>query len=437
VNKPLPTGDDLFSRDPSRTFRVVEDTYRYTALDGAVELRITGLHRERGHLIGEITARTSLPGARTFGKDGTTLFTERVNLMFARDKQSLARNCAIRAATNPRDVRWEDLIEDFVQRVIDTEKEGEPLAWIHAAARTPPDRCVTVYGMPIYLDHPQVFFGQAATGKSMIALAMLGELGRLGIRSLILDWEMEIGVHKDRFDALGLPPTIAHMRCAAPLTVIADAVKQRCSEADIQFLVIDSAILACDGKPEDSIVAKDFHAALRRIGRGSQLIAHTRAEDPGNAREPQQQRPFGSVVWHNSARATWFVKRVNAETDLAHINNGIYNPKASFRGTTPPYGLALDLTERGDGTLDNITVRRTNLADEPELAATLFLKDRIYAALASGKMTHKDIADAVGAEPKTVTATLHRYKGRKFTLITTDKGGVHKWGRLEAHQEDR
>jgi hypothetical protein len=429
VNTPLPNADDIFKKDTTRTFACADDTYVFSALGGEVELRLDRLTRERGHLIGEIRVRCGLAGARTFGRDGRTLFTTRVNLMFHRDKVALADACRQRAQTRGTEVPWLDYVEDFVQRVIETEKEGEPVAWVARVPRPAPDRALVTCGVPLFLDHPQILFGAAATGKSLLALAMLGDLGRQGLRTLILDWEMDASVHRERADAMGLPPTIAHMRCAAPLTVIADAVKQRCIEHDVQFVLLDSVILACDGPPEDATVAKGYNAALRRIGHGSLSIAHTRAEDPGSAREPSHQRPFGSVVWHNSARATWFLKRVNAESD-PNITLGVYNPKASFRGVHPPFGLTLDLATL-DHTLDNVTVRHTDIAAEPELAPTLPLAQRLAAALADGKKTQAELVEELGAKPASVKAVLHRYKGKRFALITSDKDGVHRWGRLE------
>lgn len=436
MNKPLPSGDDLFKRDASLTFRVVEDTYHFTALDGNVALQIDRLHRERGHLIGEITARTSLAGARTFGADGTTLFSTRINLMFNRDKREVADACRLAANTSPKDVRWPDYIEDFCQRVIATEKAGKPLRWIHEVPRrSTVDRLITVHGLPVLLDHPQILFGESMTGKSFLAAAIIGALGRQGIRTLLLDWEMDESVHRERFDAMGLPPTFAHKQCDAPLTVIAEEVKARCIEEQIGFVMVDSISHACDGPPEDAVVAKSFSSALRRIGRGSLSIAHTRAEDDKTARAPERQRPFGSVIWHTNARYTWFAKRVNPGGSL-DIIDGIYNPKWSYTRQTPPFGLRVAITQRPDGSLDYVEVRPTALTDEPELVATLHIKDRLKVALAHGPRLLHELADELGNDVESLRTTLKRgTKGdRPLFVLVKGADGTDRWGRCEPNR---
>jgi hypothetical protein len=50
-----------------------------------------------------------------------------------------------------------------------------------------------------------------------------------------------------------------------------------------------------------------FHA-LKKIGLPSLTIAHI-----SKAGENNTQKPFGSVYWHNEARRTWFVKRIQEE----------------------------------------------------------------------------------------------------------------------------
>jgi len=439
VNRPAPHADQIFKRDDSVAFTALEDTFTFTVQQGTIAFTLSRLRRERGYPVGEVTVRTSLPGARTFGPDGTTLFTQRLGLLWPKDKAELSMACQRRSATTLREVPWDDYIEDFAQRVLAVEQAGQPLGWVHAAPRPEPDRVVRLFGMPLHLDHSQILFGAADTGKSLLALAMLGELGRQGLRTLILDWEMDIGIHKERHDGLGLPPTVAHMRCDAPLVVLADGIRQRCLQHQIGFLLIDSVILACDGPPEDATVARAFNSALRRIGRGNLLLAHTRAEDPSHAREPQQQRPFGSVVWHNSARQTWFVKRVNPDTPSTTIVNGYYNPKHGLQTYTPPFGLTLTVTPRADGSVDYVEIVPTNLADDPELAATLPLHLRLKAALARGPLTVHELADAVlGSDAKPAQEKLRVVLKRKasgdrplFTLVVSRTDGVHRWALAE------
>ena len=86
------------------------------------------------------------------------------------------------------------------------------------------------------------------------------------------------------------------MRCDQPLSVIANKVRREVAKQRIQFMICDSVAPACIGRPEDAEAAVDFFKAFRRVGIGGLAIAHTRAEDG-------EKRPFGSIYWHNLARA--------------------------------------------------------------------------------------------------------------------------------------
>ena len=112
--------------------------------------------------------------------------------------------------------------------------------------------------MPILRHHPQIPFAPGGGGKSLFALALLGELGRQGIRTLLLDWEMDGGEQRTRGDALDLPPTIRYRRCDQPLIVLADSIRRDVIDNRIDFLLIDSIAPACSGRVEDAETAIDF-----------------------------------------------------------------------------------------------------------------------------------------------------------------------------------
>ncbi len=45
-------------------------------------------------------------------------------------------------------------------------------------------------------------------------------------------------------------------------------------------------------------------------------------------KDSDDKKPFGSVFWHNTARATWYAKRVQDEgEDVTHV--GLFNRKAN------------------------------------------------------------------------------------------------------------
>src|ERR671912_50873 len=55
---------------------------------------------------------------------------------------------------------------------------------------------------------------------------------------------------------------------------------------------------------EDAEVALRYFRALRSLRVGTLTLAHVSSGEHGS------DKPFGSVFWHNSARQTWYLERV-------------------------------------------------------------------------------------------------------------------------------
>src|SRR5439155_20598096 len=102
-------------------------------------------------------------------------------------------------------------------------------------------------------------------------------------------------------------------------------------EQRIAYAVVDSVALACDGPPEEAQVALSFFQALSRLEVGSGLLAHVN-------RTGDTDKPFGSAFWHNSARATWYVERVQ-EIGETHLDLGLYQRKINDCPPSPPLGI--------------------------------------------------------------------------------------------------
>jgi hypothetical protein len=210
------------------------------------------------------------------------------------------------------------------------------------------------------------------------------------------------------------------------LIVLADSIRRDVVDHDIGFLLFDSIAPACHGRVEDADVAIEFFKAWRRIGRGGLAIAHTRAEDG-------EQRPFGSVFWHNLARSTWFLKRVGEQiTPQCHHARRL-PPQGNFGPLRPPFGLELRLENKADqpDLLQSVTVRRVNVAEVGELSASLPLWQRMKHALRHRAKTIVELAEELDAKPDTIKKALARDKGRAFTCITTSEDGIHRWALLE------
>ena len=88
-----------------------------------------------------------------------------------------------------------------------------------------------------------------------------------------------------------------------------------------------------------------FFLALKRLGLPSILIAHvTKAMDT--------MKPYGSVFWHNEARRTWYVARVQEE-ESDEVDVAFYNRKVNDGRKPAPifFHVSFSEDERGPDVL--------------------------------------------------------------------------------------
>jgi hypothetical protein len=142
-------------------------------------------------------------------------------------------------------------------------------------------------------------------------------------------------------------------------------------EHGVSYVVLDSAAYGCPGAPESAEAAIAYFRALRSLGEiGSLVLAHTTKAEDGD------KQPFGSSFWHNSARATWHIKRSNPDDDGPEVHVLLSQRKCNQGRLRPAFALSLTF---GDQT---VTVARSSAADVPEFASSLTLLQRIRALVA-------------------------------------------------------
>src|SRR5262249_31540918 len=141
--------------------------------------------------------------------------------------------------------------------------------------------------------------------KSYLGLYIAGQLARRGMGVGMFDWELAGEDHRDRLERLFGPtmPEIWYVRCDRPLVVETPRLRRLSREHGLQYAVYDSIAFASHDKPEAAESAAVYFRSCRQIGLGGTHIAHVNKSESGD------QKPFGSVFWHNSARATFYVQR--------------------------------------------------------------------------------------------------------------------------------
>jgi len=280
---------------------------------------------------------------------------------------------------------------------------------------------------------PVILFGDGGALKSYTSLAaaialqsglaMTDEVEPArAFRVAYLDFEWNAWPHHRRLRAMcgpGKLPDILYVPCqtGGPLSHQVERLQRIFQEHRIDYAVLDSVGLACDGPPEEAASALGFFQSLNRLEVGSALIAHTN-------REGDTSKPFGSAYWHNSARMTWYVKRERAN-GASSVDVGLYNRKSNDGALRPePIGLHFEFSE------SSTTVTSRNVTSVTEqLEAQSLLRDRMAQAVIDFPKTAAELAEELSVPVNTVVQTAKRWDGRLFVKLTETPDGVHRIGR--------
>ncbi|MBN2242797.1 MAG: hypothetical protein JW793_08905 [Acidobacteria bacterium] len=383
---------------------LAEDRYKLSIPEIATTLEIDRLRRDRGELSAELIVRSELPGLPTH--DGI-LHSATFNLSSARARSERASLIAKRAKIDKLD--WGDYLEELCQQVIDADRAGQPAVDLRTLERPGPDDAIHIDRLVLPRRHPTIIFGDGGSAKSYIALHLIGRLAQQGLRVALFDWELDGPDHRDRLERLfgTNMPLITYARCNRPLYYECDRLTRIARDHRIEFAAYDSVAYACDGAPEAAEVANKYFQAVRRINVGSLSVAHISKQDGGD------QKPFGSVFWHNSARATYFFQAVETGTGGNALSVGIFNRKANLGALLPPSGYTLAFT-------DATIITKSDPADTPALADTMSLRDRMKKILQGGAMTVKEVAEEASTKPDSIYKAVRR-NGKLFTLLEGGK----------------
>ncbi len=390
--------------DPAahREFERLDEGRYVLRLPGIMsELEVDRLRRSSGELLGELTVRCWLPGAR--GVDGVVSIAD-WNLSSARARIDRAKLVAARAGG--KDIDWQGIVEDPAQRVILAERAGEPAVDLADVPARQEEPFFYVDGMALPKQHPLILFGDGGACKSYLALHLALRLVERGETILYADWELDEFEHRERLQRLAGAPArgIKYARCRLPLVDEAERLRRQAHELEASYLVWDSVALGCDGPSESAEVAMRYFQALRRIGLGSLLIAHVTKNEEGD------KRPFGSAFWHNSARSTWNAKRSEQVGDESTVQVALFNRKANLGPLRQPLGFEVVFEP------DRTIVRRTEAADVPEFAKKMSVAQRMARALRRGPLTVAVLMEQIDVSDDSIRQALRRNKGRFLRL---------------------
>lgn len=281
-----------------------------------------------------------------------------------------------------------------------------------------------------------LIFGDGSAGKSYTAIGIGSAIATkgafAGIKAqeqmgvMYVDWETPgrdgQGEFKRRcqqvwlgmdYDAAVWPDIPFHYWGAqgAPLQMMVDPLARFIAKHDIGLMIIDSAMPACGGAPEDAEIVLSFFNAINKLGVTTLILSHVSKEAQKENRVPD--RAYGTQVWHNMPRLT-FLQHRKPDDGGPTIDYGLY-PKKSNNGPKPsPLGVRLNFDPSGPAYFE-----RYEIAQDPELGGIQelwiqcrqLLQDHAFAP--SGYATLKDIANELGKQPKEIFAAMNAKRAHK------------------------
>lgn len=351
------------------------------------------LRRQREELIGELTVTCDLAGASTV--DGVLSLAD-FNLSSADARWRRAQHLAQRS--NAPDIDWSGFLEELAQRILAAERSGSPARPLQFYETKTADREHDIDGWRLLKDHPTIAFGDGGSAKSYLALYVAGKLVQQGQVVLYVDWELSGVEHRDRLERMfpSPAPIVHYMACDKPITVESDRIIRECRRLSVDYVVFDSIAFATGGPPEAAEHATAYFRVVRQIGVGSLHLAHINRSENGD------QKPFGSTFWHNAARSTWFIKAAEMREEDSPLTVGLYNRKNNCGRLYK--GIAFELTFGEDAT----NIRRTNLADNAELAVKLPIWQRMISELKRGPKSIANIAEDLETTKETIQKNIKR-----------------------------
>jgi hypothetical protein len=384
--------------------------YTYDVPGLGIRFEADRLRRERGELIGELTVRCNLPGAL---QANGALSVGDLNFSSVQARSTRAKLLTSRVKTQD-DVDWHGLVEEFAQKCIQSERDGEPAQDIWSIA--PPEKVddFSIDGIALPRKHPAILFGDGGSAKSYTALYIAGKLALQGVPVALFDWELSGDEHRERFEMMfaGQRPPLTYCRCDQAITSETDRIARIVKDNKIRYAVFDSISFAVSGPPEAAETAGAYFRAVRRLDIGSLHIAHVNKGEDGD------KKPFGSAFWFNGARSIWYVKA--AESGTGRLELGFFHRKSNLGPLRHP--VALTLRFQAGHTL----FERASISDTPEFAEKLSVRQKMVELLRISPLTIADIAERLEEKADTVRKTVKR--SHQFVVISGGTGEQDRIG---------
>lgn len=385
--------------------------------DEGVQMRLDRFAEDSKFTVtAEITVTSSLPALKGH------LHQARFNLTSTTTRRTLANYLGERCEGYV-DIPWGNMLEQASVMVLERHRDGEPV--IDMATHEIGEGSTHILEPILPHNKPAVAFAFGGVGKTTLCCNYFPMLLATGIRQcgltpeptnvLILDYESDPDEHKLRDEAvakgLGLKipeGRIIYRFCHQSVASDIEWIQRTCLEKEIGYVVVDSASPACGGNPESAEETVKYFNAIRSLRVGSLTLAHLPKRG--------DKDPFGSVFWKNYPRVAYKITSNQKPGDSSYVL-GMSQEKVNWGPRLRPIGFQIT---HEDGA---IRLEEANAIDDPELAKSFSMKDRLTDLLQNGKQDVSYLAEELDAKHNAIRVILNRNK-EIFVKVGDDWGLV-------------
>ncbi len=288
----------------------------------------------------------------------------------------------------------------------------------------PPTMKVEYQLYPILVKgEPTTIYGPGGFGKSTLAdfIAVLVQFNIAAFNwtpcagnVLYLDWEANLLRHQQCIQAIkkGLdvddPDPIRYQFCDHDLVTIAKSIRKQIEDNKIDLVIIDSQMAAtAQPRPgtDAATTASAYYNVLRSFHCTTLTIDHT--TKTGMSDEAESDTAYGSVVKYNRSRNQYLIKRTQ-EPGSNSIDLALVHKKFNYGMLRKPVGIRIEYKNLDDAIVE-IRVKGCTLTDNPVLARTVSLTDRLIALMRSGPcLMPQFLEELEGQKEKSIRKALER-----------------------------
>ena len=359
----------------------------------------------------EIQINTTAAGSSSHLHGGS-----RLNLTSSESRRRLAKYLNEDISPN----NWTAMLEQASVLTLTEWRKGAPIIELAKHKRT---EALGMRVTPLLQERQAtLLYGEGDTLKSFMGL-FLAVLVRSGEKQaglipepgnvLYLDYETDEDTMWERTAmisaglGLDVPEGIFYRYMHQPLAADIHQLNRIVLDRGIEFIVIDSAAPAVL-EPESAAMTTEYFRALRSLRTTSLTIAHVAKNAKGTS-------PFGSTFWRNLPRATF---QIQASRELEHVVVGLKHTKSNNGRRLHDLGFQFEFEN------DRVVIQQAVVADVPDLARGLPLRERIASALIHGNMSHQELSEILEeSEPGIITA-LNRGKRTQLIKLPNNKWGL-------------